>query len=69
MLSSHYQVVVHLVENGPYSSNNCTAVINSCFTVSGAINDRSINQFVLSYPTSETGRTYMWQVSGFSFLA
>lgn len=69
MLSSHYQVDVHLVENGPYSSNNGTAVINSCFTVSGAINDRSINQFVLSYPTSETGRTYMWQVSGFSSLA
>ena len=69
MSSSHYQVVVHLVENGPYSSDNGTAVINSCFTVSGAINDRSQTQFVLSYPTTDSGRTYMWQVSGFSFLA
>ena len=66
MANANYPVVVHLVENGPYSSDNGTAVINSCFTVSGAINDRSQTQFILSYPSVDSGRTYMWQVKGYA---
>lgn len=50
-------------------NNGNSKISTGLLNITGAINDRYTNQFVLSYPTSDTGRTYMWQVSGFSFLA